>query len=386
MYKEIRLLLNKFPTIPNSLRVTPAVNAPVGDVKIDVARLYHHYYLDTRGFAPPKPDPASFEHLDLLLPCSELRIRGDGFGVGTAFRQHRSNELGQALCRWFLYEHLNVTYFAHMEAVLDRRLHPGFSGLRVERSGNGDTPDYVCAENTLNVSLAEAKGRVTSVSFGNADFASWRKQFDRVVVKDRHGALRSVKGFIVATRFATETNTPSLKSSLFAEDPASPGEESLGEAPELGSMVVALHYAEIAAKIRQPLLSRSLMSGVPVPREIQFPAAVWEFQLPPLFGKRFVGGYFPDPNGVAPLRFDNGGVVFSPINLLRLDIAGGTFFGVEEGVFKVLCAMARSGDQLALQVPQLPDDQFIYSGMSLLRDGSVIGPLEFFRPVGFPTY
>jgi hypothetical protein len=46
MYKEIRLLLNEFQTIPHSLRAIPAVDAPVGDVRIDVARLYHHYYLD----------------------------------------------------------------------------------------------------------------------------------------------------------------------------------------------------------------------------------------------------------------------------------------------------------------------------------------------------
>jgi hypothetical protein len=142
MHKTIKLSLKDFGTIPNSLRVEPKINSPVSEVVIDLARLYHHYYLDTRGFALPNPDPAQFEHLGLLLPCAELRVRGEGFGVGAAFRQHRSNELGQAFCRWFLYEHLSITYFALMQAVLDRPIHPGFSGMRVERVMPGDAPDY----------------------------------------------------------------------------------------------------------------------------------------------------------------------------------------------------------------------------------------------------
>jgi hypothetical protein len=42
---------------------------------------------------------------------------------------------------------------------------------------------------------------------------------------------------------------------LLAEDPASPGDTSLREAPGLGAAVIALHYSDIAAKIRQPILS-----------------------------------------------------------------------------------------------------------------------------------
>jgi hypothetical protein len=109
MNKKLRLLLNKYDPIPNTLRTEPKTNVAVSEIEIDTARLYHHYYLDSRGYAPPNPDPARFEHLDLLLPCVELRVRGDGFGVNSAFRQHRSNELGQAFCRWFLYEHLRIT-------------------------------------------------------------------------------------------------------------------------------------------------------------------------------------------------------------------------------------------------------------------------------------
>jgi hypothetical protein len=227
---------------------------------------------------------------------------------------------------------------------------------------------------------------MTSVSFASVEFASWRKQFDRVVVREGSGALRWVKGYILATRFATAQNRASLKSTLFVEDPASPGDEPLREESGLGSIVLALHYAEIAAKIRQPLLAGALASGIPVPDEIQFPAAVWEFRSPPLDGIRFVGGYFPGSDGIAPFNVENGKIVFVPENPFRLDVARGTFFGIEEGIFKSLCAMARFGDQLAAQVTLFPDIPFFFSGLSVLRDGSIIGPLEFFRPIGMNVY
>jgi hypothetical protein len=384
--KTVGLALNKYNPIPESLRSGSGSSTPLSQLNVEAASLYHHYYLDTRECAPPNPDPAQFEHITLLLPCTELRVRGNGFGKGTAFRKHRSNELGQAFCRWFLYEHLDITYFAHMEEVLDRAANPLFGGMTVERIETGDAPDYLCAENQATVFLAEAKGRITAVSFANAEFQTWRDQFRRVVVKDSTGTSRSVKGHIVATRFATETNRPSVKSTLFAEDPASPGEQPLREAPSLGAMVMALHYASIATKIRQPLLAAALQSGVPVPEEIQFPAAVWEFRTPPLQGKRFVGGYFPGSDGAAPIQVNDGNTVFLSSNPWRLDVAAGTFFGVEENIFRSVCAMGRAGDVAAAQVGLFPDFPPIYSGLSLLRDGSVIGPVEFFNPVGFNVY
>ena len=208
-----------------------------------------------------------------------------------------------------------------------------------------------------------------------------------MVVMDAAGAAHSVKGHIVATRFATESNRASLKSTLFAEDPVSPGHLPLAEAPGLGSIVLALHYADLTAKIRQPLLSAALRSGVPVPDEIRFPAMVWEFQTDPLQGQRFVGGYFPGLDGGAPpIQYKDGKTVILSSNPLRLDVAPGTFVGVEEGIFRDLCAMARFGDRRAAQVNQLPSNPPFYSAISLLRDGSIVGPVEFFNPIGMNVY
>jgi hypothetical protein len=257
MQKTLTLALNRFATIPHSLREEAATNTPRGEIDFGLGSLYHHYYLDSYGRTPPDPDPAQFEYLRFLLPTSDFRLRGDGIGASTVARRHSSTALGQAFCRMFLHDHLGIAYFAHMEHVLNRAMHPAFSSIRVERIQAGDAPDYFCAENVNRVFLSEAKGRYPSINFSNKEFAKWRMQFTRVAVKESTGRNRRVKGYIVATRFATE-DKPSLKSGIFAEDPDSPGELPLAEnqSSELGAAIMALHYSDIVMKLGQPIYKR----------------------------------------------------------------------------------------------------------------------------------
>lgn len=173
--------------------------------------------------APPNPDPAQFEHLRLFTSETELRARGDGLGDNPAFRQHRSNELGQAFFRWFLYEHVGITFFGHMNKALRGDLNGVFDGIKIERAPKGgNAPDYLCASDSNSVFLGEAKGRVTPVSFQSAEFKVWRKQFSNVIVTDQSGIMRSLKGYVVATRFASESH-PRVHSTLLAEDPSTRG-------------------------------------------------------------------------------------------------------------------------------------------------------------------
>jgi hypothetical protein len=387
MERTVALALNKFPIIPHSVREVPNTNTACPELSVPLASLYHHYYLDSHGKVPPDPDPAQFEHLQFLLPTKDFRIQGDGIGKSTSIRRHRSNELGHAFCRWFLHDHLNITYFAHMEHVLRRSLHRAFAGYRVERTSAGDTPDYFCAESVDKIFLSEAKGRYSSVSFRSAEFNSWRAQFDRVAIKDRAGHARSVKGYIVATRFATETK-PTIKSTIFAEDPQTHGDGPLGpeDAFELGATVISAHYADIAAKLNQPILASALSNGFAVPDEILFPVTIWTFQIAPLKGLRFVGGYYPSGEGSLPLREVNGRIIFDVLDPLRLDVARGTFFGVEEKIFRQVIAVARGGTSLVREINHFELIQPFYSAISVLRDGSVIGPVEFFQPVQQATF
>jgi hypothetical protein len=385
--KDLNLSMNKYPVIPHPLRSIPSVNLAAETIPVDLARLYHHYYLDAYGRSPPNPDPAQFEYTQFLLSTPDFRFQGHGLGDSPAAKRNRSNELGQAFCRWFLYEHFNITYFAHIAKILNRQAHHAFGGLAVKRAKQGDVPDYFCAESANLVYLAEAKGRYKSISFKNKEFDKWRKQFDRVVITDAKGVPVEIKGHIVATRFVTEADSQRLMTGIFAEDPSSPGVRPIGAdaSGPLVAAIISLHYGVIAEKLRQPYLAVSLTNGVPIPNELRIQAVAWDVISGPLTGRRFVGGYFPGPDGEPLQREVNGRIYMQRHNPLRLDSPSATFFGLEESIFRSVVAMARSEAALAAQIEHFTDTEFFYSGFSALRDGSAIGPLEFFSPAELIT-
>ncbi|AFE05816.1 hypothetical protein COCOR_04414 [Corallococcus coralloides DSM 2259] len=382
MDRTLKLALSKYPVVPHTLRTDPTSNRAVDTLPVNLATLYHHYYLDSYGTAPPNPDPAQFEHVRFLMPTRDFRLQGSGIGAAPGIKRHRSTELGQAFCRLFLHDHFNITYFAHMEHILDRQLHRAFDGCRIERTSSGDAPDYFCAESVNRVFLAEAKGRYEAISFKSKEFAKWRTQFARVTFKDTQGWQRRIKGHIVAVRYATELDGPRIKSSIFAEDPYSPGERPLDgdDTGGLGAAVIASHYSGIAAKLRQPLLAASLATGLALPDELRILAFAWRVIVGPLAGRRFVGGFFGPPGSEPSLIQTQDGVVARWPPPIRLDAAAATFFGVEETIFRQVVEMARTGLRTADQLGTFEGPGFFYSGFSALHDGSVLGPGEFFNP------
>ncbi|NEJ17719.1 hypothetical protein GR211_33265 [Rhizobium leguminosarum] len=383
MFKTINIAINKFPVTPPLLM--DASGAVRSSLDINLAALYHHYYLDCYGRVPPNPDPAQFEHVQLLTTQTELRVRGDGLGANPATRQHRSNELGQAFFRWFLDQYLDIPFFAHMHDALQGRLTNMLNGFEVERIAGGDAPDYLCASDANHVFLGEAKGRIDAISFGSKDFATWRKQFDRVKVTDPSGTVRSVKGFIVAIRFARESQ-PRVKSLLLAEDPATRGEPFRDGSPALRNVVVSLHYGSVAQKLDQPLLAAALRTLTTVPAEILFPVVTWECLFEPFKGLLFVGGYYQSEGGHDPFMMTPEGATLNPLRPLRLDLAKGTFFGLELGQFKRIVEAARGGTDTLSNLRALNRFPFVYSAISYLRDGSILGPAEMFRPVNIVTF
>lgn len=384
MQRTITFALNQFPQTPSTL--IEADGSLKAEIPVELSQLYHHYYQDTHGCNPPNPDPAQFEHLRFLTNTDDFRVLGDGIGSSTVARRHKSTELGQAFCRWFLHEHLGIVYFAHVKDALDGKLHPNYLKYRMKKIKRGDAPDYFCARNTANIFLAEAKGRYAPVGFHYQEFANWRKQFGRVVISDGSGTPRKVKGIIAATRFATE-NKPHLRSAIFVEDPDTRGEVGFDEeeSQRLAQIVIAAHYSKIAEKLRLPILSAALAGGFSVPEEIRFPVAIWNLQIGPLSGTKFVGGYFPPREGGADLfQVTNDRVVRNDLNFLRLDVGKGTFFGIEENIFRQVVKSSRQRYALSAgtQINQFEQIQPFYSGVSILRDGSIIGPLEFFSLSG----
>lgn len=382
MIKTLQLALARYSPIPIALRKSPLIDVEKDEIEVSLASLYHHYFLDSFGISPPNPDPAQFEHAQFLMPTLEFRFQGDGLGASPAIRRHRSNELGQAFCRWFLYENLGITYFAHIERLLGRQLHRPFPDCTLERISPGDTPDYLCASADGSVCLAEAKGRYSSISFKNKEFSSWRDQFSRVAFNDLSGTTRRLKGHIVATRFATEEGSARLKSTIFAEDPSSPGNQDFDRDTSRGfaRAIRAAHFGNIALKLRQPVLASALINGFQMPEELRVSGVAWRVRFGPLSGKRFVGGYYAVDGMKVRAHRINDGFAYDPPDPLRLDLPGFTFFGLEENVLRQVVGVARSRSNQAPFIEPFQATEFFYSGFSVLRDGSVVAPLEFFMP------
>lgn len=386
MQKTVRLALKAFPTVPASVENPLKKGEAVSEIPVDLADLYLHYYIQSFDMTPPNPDPAHFEHVRYLEPCKPFRFQANGLGANKTKKQNSSNELGEAFCRWFLDRHLDISFVARIDDVRDHGALANANGVSVVSNATveGDAPDYFCLESNGQISLAEAKGTIEAVGFGTKKFGTWRKQFDRVRVLDPSGTPMSVKGYIVAMRWAVHTHSANIFTTLSAEDPQTPGETRFFD--ETGSFAAAirsLHYAPSLAKMRQLVMSAALQTGTTIAPELRIQAVIWESFLPALKGLRFVGGYFPtDPNGELPVRMKDGEIGWPIQDPFRLDVSPGTFTGIEESIFRRLVDVARRGPTAIYELPRLERKNLGFSGASLLRDGHVIGPVELFWPVG----
>lgn len=385
MQKSVRVALNNFPAVPTSLNDPAKPGHALPEIMVDLADLYHHYYLQSYDRAPPNPDPANFEHVRYLDPGIAFRFQPNGLGANKTKKQNNSNELGEAFCRWFLAEYLDIKHVARIDDVRNHGALSWASGVSVDYNPGteGDAPDYFCVEPTGQVSLAEAKGTIEAVGFKAKKFAAWRSQFNRVRVLDQAGNAMSVKGYIVAMRWAVHSHSSAIFTTLSAEDPQTPGERAFfDESGGFAAAVRSLHYAPSLAKIRQPVLSAALATGTTIAGELSFQVVLWECLLPTLKGLRFVGGYFPtDPDSVLPFRIEGGKLVAVPNDPLRLDRSTGTFIGIEEKTFRHLVSTARSGPLTINNLPRVERRITGFSGASYLSDGHVLGPVDLFRPI-----
>ena len=81
------------------------------------------------------------------------------------------------------------------------------------------------------------------------------------------------------------------------------------------------------------------------------------------------------------MKLENGRVQFAAADMLRLDVGGATFFGVEETIFEQVTMLVRKGPAAAVALTTFEEILPFYSGISALRDGSILSPVEFFLPV-----
>lgn len=394
MIKTLKFELKNFSCVPYSLRTSSSASTPVAEVSVRMADLFNHLYQDSFQEFIPTLNPLSALYTPLFSGQRELRLSGGGLGTHKEVKVGEYNKFGKAFCRWFLHEHCDMAFFAHMDHVLDKSFIPGY-GVRLERVDEGDTPDYFCARSSRKIYLAEAKGSSSPIKFSHKKFTSWREQFGRVTVVDGTGRNYWLKGYIVATYLACEKDRPAVRSILLAEDPRSAGDAPMDNSPDftagLGEMVISNHYASIMEKLRQPLMAVALRHRLTMGDDVRVSYAIWRCLVPPAQEVEYVGGYFPSHhlpfNTTSDLLgiWDRNIPVVPPLNLAA---EKHVFFGLELEKFKALEEVVRKGftspdrinpSGVTIKRNEAPPD------MSMLLDGSVMAPLDYFVLSGYRT-
>ncbi len=285
--------------------------------------------------------------------------------------------MGQAFCRLMLADHFGIIHFAHMSDVLGKVAHPAFGGLRVERVCKGDVPDYLCG-NDQKAFLAEAKGRFSAIKFTNAAFDDWRCQFTRVRVVDTGKIPRSTKGYIVATKLATDASPATQRSATFIEDPATEGEPLTREqARQMSRAAKALHYSRIFHKLQLTPLASALNLGYALTRQLAFQLPVWTCTAQPFEGTTYIGGFYRTGLGHGPCLTDKGWQM-----PLEFGTSHAVFVGLQSRLASQVAAAAR-GEWNALDEAHAAGPEGAWSSdFAWLPDGSVAAPALHFIPTG----
>jgi hypothetical protein len=378
MNRTVDFSLNKVNPIPSSLRANPHVDAPAQEVAVDLGQLFLHYYFDSFPSGPPNPDPSRFEYLQLVSSAADFRFHAHVAHASTVKRRSLSTEMGQAFCRLMLSDHFGINYFTHMRDVLGKPTHAAFAGMRIERVCPGDTPDYLCARKVTEPLIAEAKGRFSSIQFGSAAFNDWRTQFQRIRIVDSAGVQRSMKGYIVGTRFVTDADSEKTRSTCFIEDPNTEGERlSEEQRAALGRGTRAIHYGRIFNKLDLLPLASALDLGYALTRQLTFQVPVWTCVSPPFQGMKYVGGFYRTVAGHGPTLTEQGWQL-SP----ELGAGHAVFVGLELSIATQVATAAR-GEWNALDDIVSPSPEGMRpSEFAWLPDGSVAAPLLYFLPTG----
>lgn len=380
MKKLLLLGMKRFSTIPVSLRADPSVDEHAKEIEVDFREVCHQLTIDNQGEA--YADEAGLE-FDLysrrLLPDKYVKFRESGLSRTSQGKGSYHALFGAAFCRWFLYKHFSITYFAELKPLIGRPLGSEFFlPSLIRRVLEGDTPDYLCARSDRVSFLAEAKGSMYSMPFDGKVFHKAREQFTRVEVLYGHSGPIQTKGYIVATRFANQDHTR-VKSRLNAEDPETKGTSEYQEGPSTALYEAALrgHYAAVLDTLRFPLYAHSLREWFLLPPEHKIQVGLWTALIPPINGKRFVGGIFPSRRW----RY------YAPWNWEwdRLDLSrpNGTFFGLELEMFLNVRQLSMRGSKAVDDIYEFEAEREPAGGFTLLRDGTLMAPIDYVRFDGF---
>jgi hypothetical protein len=120
MNRRIQFHLNTVTPTPATLRANPGADFPATELDVNLGQLFLQYYFDSYPAGPPNPDPSSFEYLQLVSSDEDFRFYAFVAEASLIKRRAMSAEIGQAFCRLMLHDHFGVSYFAHMNDVIER--------------------------------------------------------------------------------------------------------------------------------------------------------------------------------------------------------------------------------------------------------------------------
>lgn len=383
MTRTILLRLKDFDdtSLPSTLTAlkSPKDKMPI---TVELKDLFHHYYKSKYGDCAL--DTGNYEYQRRLTSDPDWRFSGDGIGCDKEAKRNASNELGKAFARWFLDKYFDITYFAPFESVLGK---PYSDGSVWGRKSKGDLPDYICGKNQNDINLLEAKGRYNSVGFDAKEFQEFRDQIQRASFIDKSKNSIAVKGYISVARWATESNAR-IQSMLSVEDPFTDGQPPAdGKYPSAaGKMMITHNYISTLERLR--LFEFSLALQLNRPLKIINPRRLgkWQCDMGSLQGVTFIGGvinscqtqfawpYFYNDFFIDHWNFFKNKSPFfieSPMQ----------FFGVEEHIFLSIIKTCREGIDNYFDIKPIEVNNNVEQ-ISLLRDGTILGAAEYFRPIG----
>lgn len=383
MNRHLKLGLKDFSQIPHELRKNASKNKPGDEIRVNLKSLFHHVFIDRMHEIPIGVNHEYIHYKNHVNSDRLLRFQRKFLGANKEIKIRERNKLGRGFCRWFLHEHCGINYFDDLENILGGEVSSKFGAFTIERSHSGDIPDFFCAKNTNEFFIAEAKGTSKSISFKNQRFKAWRKQFDRIEIKNKAGKNVSVKGYIVATRLLDESSFPNVNPTLLAEDPHTPGEITLSDSDIQNSAtpIVANHYSKIFQILNLPLVSSSLKNNFQLDEDINFELPVWECLVPPLKGKKFIGGYFSER--YLPFYKSFSDETFDFIYRANLSFKNIPFFGLEINIANQIRLASLRGIKQLNELTILDINEDIQSSsndyLSVLRDGTVYSSLDYFK-------
>lgn len=347
-------------------------------LEIDLKNAFHQGYIDRHGVMPSHGrNPFLDEYENLLTDSDELRFKSPGIGSDKEAKIGESAKLGRSFARGILSEHLNYSWFASIQN-LKVKLENGWAA---EKKNNGDSPDWLVGSN-LDFAIAEAKGAHSKISLTSQKVEDWRTQVQNITIK-HHGVNKSLKTWILATRFVTEDQKTELPEFLL-EDPPLDGEElNSNDTPSLIRWISKTHIISNLERLGQfPLALRIEEDGY---EKRKTKVLVWQCIHPKLQHLRFIGRnidfkYF----AYLPLYWMEEFIFSSkPRRFVERFAEWHSFFG-NTGFF----------DGMSIQPIQqllgngIPESIFVkefdlssYSYLSLLNDGSFIAPMNLMRPV-----